>query len=304
MLQMFEEYAAGRVLTIQTGKTRKAKKAAGKKKQKKPVGAESKGDEEYKGENEAENEEEDMEINEDEEDEDEPEEYDDEKVEKQATFLSEVGNLADYPVVSNYCLILRDSDIFTDPALVPFATSYFSRIVNQLKAEWIFFQVDYLSTFHGLFQNQEFTTNARYSPLFEILKKIVNKFFELSKINHLLFVEALFRIPNWTCREQILSNYQGFLQPGGAGGSEEQKIESERIEILPPKKKIEWSEADDLLLIENYHTFKPMDNCYVLLKNMLQDPEKTIEKVSDFSLKGGSKKHKKPRLRSEWKNCR
>eukprot|EP00826_Nyctotherus_ovalis_P034717 TRINITY_DN2913_c0_g4_i2.p2 TRINITY_DN2913_c0_g4~~TRINITY_DN2913_c0_g4_i2.p2 ORF type:complete len:147 (+),score=59.69 TRINITY_DN2913_c0_g4_i2:794-1234(+) len=138
--------------------------------------------------------------------------------------------------------------------------------MNQLKAEWIFFQVEYLNIFHMLLNNTEVATNIKFNPLLDLIKKIVAKFFELAKTNRLLFVEALFRIPSYVAKDEIISNYEGFLEY-------EQRY-GEGI-----KENVSWSKKDDLLLVENYFNVKMLENCYELLSDILQDPLKTHDKV-------------------------
>jgi timeless len=190
-----------------------------------------------------------------------------EPVEKLFTFLNELADLVNYNVISNYCLLLKDLDILHEKSLTSFITSFFGRVMNQLKAEWVFFQVDYLNIFNMLLHNTEVTTNIKFNPLIDLIKKIISKFFQLGKTNHLLFIEALFRIPSHVAKDEILSNYEGFIEF-------EQNNRYER-----QKEIINWSKKDDALLIENYFNVKMLENCYELLSDILQDPLKTKDKV-------------------------
>lgn len=278
-MQMLEEYSTGRVLHIQTGRIRKIKNT-----QKKSKPADEENSEENDGEwKEGDPEpdfggdapiEEDIVDDEEEEDRNEIEEH----VEKSFNFISETASMVEYPVISSYCIMLRDLDILKEPTLVPFIANFFTRVVNQLKAEWIFFQVDYMNIFNEILQNSEITSNARFSALVEIIKKIVGKFFELSKTNHLLFVEALFRIPNRTMKEEILGNYEAVINMEGGNEDEKDNEHFERAEILKDSKAI-WSEADDEYLIEHYPTLKNLENCFTDLAKFLKDPLKTQENV-------------------------
>jgi len=235
---MLEEYSAGRVLTVRAEGTKRAKKS------KKSVLEEEL---EYGSESE-------------------------EPAEKLFSFLNELADLVNYNVISNYCLLLKDFDVFREKSLISFITSFFSRIVGQLKAEWVFFQVDYLNIFNMLLTNTEITTNIKFNPLLDIIKKIIFKFFELGKTNHLLFVEALFRMPSYVAKDEILSNYEGFAEY-------EQNNRYEKQEEI-----VNWNKKDDTLLIENYFNVKMLDNCYELLSDILQDPLKTKDKVFSFIL--------------------
>lgn len=186
--------------------------------------------------------------------------------EKLFTFLNELASLANYDVVSNYCLLLRDLDVLAQKQLVPFIASFFSRVMNQLKAEWIFFQVDYLNTFNALLTNTEVAANIKLSPLLDLIKKIVAKFFDLGRTNRLLFVEALFRVPSHVAKDEIVSNYEGF-------------VEYEQRYGDGAKESVNWSKKDDLVLVENFFNVKMLENCFELLSDILQDPLKTHDKV-------------------------
>ncbi len=191
---MLEEYSAGKVLMIQTGRKRRAKQIA--KARKHPEGGEGSAGEE--------------------EEEEEEREEAEEEVEKQFNFASEMAGLVDYHVLTRYCELLTDPEFLEDPMLATYITSFFGRVVNQLKSEWVFFQADYLNTFNYVFQRPEMMGNARFAPLIETLKKIVARFFEAVKTNPLLITEALFRFPNRSHADEVLNNYEGAAVFSGA----------------------------------------------------------------------------------------
>lgn len=84
-------------------------------------------------------------------------------------------------------------------------------IVEDLQAKWIFYQMDFISIFY-LFLTNDDPFHQRDSVCKEI-KKTIRVIFqgvqETQKVNSLFFVEMLFRFPNFSIKENILSNYQG-----------------------------------------------------------------------------------------------
>ena len=62
--------------------------------------------------------------------------------------------------------ILRDKDYEKNPLLLDATTSFFSRVINQLKATFIFFQLDYLIVFHNIL-NENKVTNSLVRGLIE-----------------------------------------------------------------------------------------------------------------------------------------
>jgi len=108
--------------------------------------------------------------------------------------------------------ILRDKDYEKNPLLLDATTSFFSRVINQLKATFIFFQLDYLIVFHnilnenkvtnslvrGLIENPAITPNQKriedqLNKLKGNLHLIIREYVSLLQKNKLLAIESLFR---------------------------------------------------------------------------------------------------------------
>lgn len=96
MLEMLDEYSKGKVLTIQTQRKRKVKKAKKKGKKARDLNVENE-IEEFADE---------LDFSEDNEFEDESE--DEENVERQLNFVSELSVLVDYDVIQKYAYILQN----------------------------------------------------------------------------------------------------------------------------------------------------------------------------------------------------
>mmetsp|Transcript_4815 Transcript_4815/g.7249 ORF Transcript_4815/g.7249 Transcript_4815/m.7249 type:complete len:150 (+) Transcript_4815:406-855(+) len=143
MLEMLDEYSKGKVLTVQTQRKRKIKKA--KKKQQRKARQSSKqensGDLQEFGQQEDD-------IYFDSDDNEFGEEFsdDEENVERKFNFVSEISVLVDYNVITKYISVLKDYDhLKRNPQLVKACAHFFKRVVNQTKQTWIFFQASTLS---------------------------------------------------------------------------------------------------------------------------------------------------------------
>jgi len=139
MIEMLEEYSKGKVLTIQTQKKKKVKK----------VRQQGQNEDEDDGDfdpNEGEKERDVMDDDDslaEESDDDHEEKF----VERSFNFVSEISIFVDYAIISKYLYIIRDKDYMKNPLLLQAVLTLFKRIMNQIKAGWIFFQFEYLLIF-------------------------------------------------------------------------------------------------------------------------------------------------------------
>jgi hypothetical protein len=58
--------------------------------------------------------------------------------------------LAEYTILDKILPLLTDANIVERPELVKFITVFIGKIINLLKADWLFFQYDYLDIFDSL----------------------------------------------------------------------------------------------------------------------------------------------------------
>ena len=65
--------------------------------------------------------------------------------------------------------------------------------MNDLNADWLFFQMDYLSLFNTILQNAQISNNKDFKEYISLLTKIVQSFFKKLEGNSFLLVESLFR---------------------------------------------------------------------------------------------------------------
>lgn len=169
---MLEEYSKGKVMTIQTDRRIKKKKLKAKKKKQAAKrknqeaheeGAEFNGEE---GENGGNPEDEpykeyaegqpaeavpEEEEEEDDEDDDEDEEQTEEFKERKFNLASEFAILVDYQVVTKMLHAISGKRLETNSESINSSIIKFvSRIVNLLKADWFFYQIDYLLIFQDI----------------------------------------------------------------------------------------------------------------------------------------------------------
>lgn len=168
---LLESFSKGKILTIQTDKRIKRKKEVAKRKkdqeqeqenddfiERDPL--EGREDEEYDPLNKEsaklirENEENNNEDSEeDDEDEDENEEL---FQERKFNFMSEFAMIADYGVMTKMLNIIKGDNLLkNDKQLNLSVFKYLKKIIELMKADWMFFQIDYLNILHEIISNNE-----------------------------------------------------------------------------------------------------------------------------------------------------
>lgn len=101
MLSMLDEYSKGRVLKVETNKTRRVKKKS---------------------------------LEDIEEDDEYEQEYEDEKVERKFNFVGEFMNFCEYAIIDKYMLFLREPEHFeARPSLVKAVSTFLKRVYIQAK---------------------------------------------------------------------------------------------------------------------------------------------------------------------------
>jgi len=69
----------------------------------------------------------------------EDEEFSEEYQERVFNFISEISILVDYQVIQRYLQLLKGRAYTKDTFLLPAITSFFTRVIEQIKAPWIFY---------------------------------------------------------------------------------------------------------------------------------------------------------------------
>jgi uncharacterized protein YerC len=95
-----------------------------------------------------------------------------------------------------------------NPSVIKFISKIFDRITHTIKQPWIFYQMEYLYTFHALMNDQIFSQDLIFQALNNSLKAITKSFFETTRKNKLLAVESLFRFISPMIKDEILNNYE------------------------------------------------------------------------------------------------
>lgn len=243
MTDMLEEYSKGKVLTIQTQKKKKVKK------DKKERGDSE--DEEYNAANDYNDDPIEDQLSIDEESDDETSEK---FVERQFNFVSEISIFVDYTVISRYLQIIRDKDYRKNPLLLQAVIALFKRIMNQVRATWIFFQFEYMLVFQqvlnegsvnnslmkGINLNGPATTRVRQiealmSELKQIFVNIVRQYLDVFQKNKLLGVECFFRFASREHKDSILNNYENLAPTSEAIADEKDEDEYQHQDDSEPE---------------------------------------------------------------------
>ena len=114
--------------------------------------------------------------------------------ERIVNFASELAFLADYRVIDIIIKMIRPEKLETnEPAINQAIARYIKKVCTTLKADWLFFQIDYLIVFQEILNISNPKILMENHLLVETIRAIVKSFFELMKKNSLLGVECLFR---------------------------------------------------------------------------------------------------------------
>ncbi|CAD8117315.1 unnamed protein product [Paramecium primaurelia] len=96
---------------------------------------------------------------------------------KRCNFVSEFAIIVDYKVLEKYFFLIKEDKLLNNSSELNIAIyKYFQRILDTLKADWIFFQLDFLYIINSIIQNKQLTKKR-------------NQLFQLFKINRLMSVE-------------------------------------------------------------------------------------------------------------------
>lgn len=213
--------------------------------------------------------------------------------------------------------------------VVKYIIKLFGRIVNDLKSSWIFFQIEYLLIFNDLLNDKQFCSDLYFINLVNIINEIVNNYFKLMDTNRLLAVESLFRYSGPVERDYILNNYEISYSANIYNYDDEDldkrvvydegenyyntKNNDKDIEYeghINFEKEIEksiklrknsdlsipdlkqWTENEDILLIQNFIEFGKLKEYLDILDKLFQDKsKKDIKKrIKVLKLKKGEKK--------------
>ena len=153
---------------------------------------------------------------------------------------------------------MRGEKILLNKAAINDAVfGFIKRIVNDLNAEWIFYQIDYLTIFQEILSNDLVIATKRLKDYTNIIIKIVQSFFKKLETNSFLLVESFFRYNDFRQKDLILNNYIDELENNDLNdvleieGTQKNQMDEESIK---------WTQTEDKMLIDNYELFKTLDN--------------------------------------------
>jgi hypothetical protein len=182
--------------------------------------------------------------------------------ERKYNYYSEFSGFVDYQTIQKMLNLIRgEKMVWNHKRINQGVYNYIYRIVNDLAGEWIFFQMDFLSCFNEILQNEMIIFKKEHSQFVELIRKIVKSFFRHLQKNSLLTVESIFRFSDLATKDRILNNYD-FLQS---------IRQIEENEPVINKTVIPWSKEEDLILIENFEFYKTDKDPWLSLSNLLRD---------------------------------
>ncbi|EAR94710.2 Yip1 domain protein (macronuclear) [Tetrahymena thermophila SB210] len=277
---LLESYSKGKVLTLQTDKLVKKKKKKVNSKSKKALERQLQSEMNdfiEKDPNEGQEDDEDFNPNkeleiqnvekkEDAYDEDDDEDSDDDGPqfqERKYNLQSEFAILADYNVILKVLQLIQGDKILTNsPNLNNAVYKFIQRITDLLKADWILYQVDFISIIQEICSNQEIKMRLDCKKFIELFRKIIRNMFEKIKQNKLLLVEMLFRFTDATLKNSILCNYEDLEKNENEFDNILNENEAENADQQTILERKVWIEQEDRAIINNYETFKDLTNVF------------------------------------------
>ena len=264
LLEMLEDYSKSKMLYIQTHKVRQTSKKANQY-----------DDEEdalnYAGEQES------------------------QYIEKKFNFHAAVMEYANYEIITHLFSFLRTPQILDDE-IIQAISIFINRVIRQVKATWIFYQLNTLNEF-DLFLS-EYRKELRYISIVNAIKMVLRSFFDKCKENSMLPLEIMFPFPNKETKDDILTNYEyrGYANEDMSVQGSYQDDDENELEIEEFKKHIDqdgWSDDQDQKLIEYYEIFKDdMKTCFKKVGDIINKyPEAVEERLKQKNLLPKKKKN-------------
>jgi hypothetical protein len=186
----------------------------------------------------------------------------------------------DYDVVKNYVYLISVPESRKNADMLMVATRFFQRLVQQLKQTWIFYQLDTLTAFQRLL-NEDACNNplmrglsdgrselkskrleVATKALTDVITVIVRSFVEQTRLNAHLPVEALFRYQSKEIKDSILCNYQSGMNEVHHHDEnvvfEDESLNEEQEAEPVIDTKNQWTQEQDDILIDNYQQFSSL----------------------------------------------
>ena len=137
--------------------------------------------------------------------------------ERRFTYLTELGIFLDFDIINVHIEYLKQSSFPLKSKNFKISIlNFIRRIIEDLNAKWMFYQMDYLDIFSQFYFNKDpfFKKDEICEAIRELISYIFKGVREVCEINSLFPVEMLFRFNSFSVKENILTNYTGIKQIG------------------------------------------------------------------------------------------
>ena len=137
--------------------------------------------------------------------------------ERRFTYLTELGIFLDFDIINVHIEYLKQSSFpLKSKNFKLCILNFIRRIIEDLNAKWMFYQMDYLDILCEFYFNKDrfFVKDEICEGIRELISYIFKGIREVCEINSLFPVEMLFRFNNFSVKENILTNYTGIKQIG------------------------------------------------------------------------------------------
>lgn len=192
--------------------------------------------------------------------------------ERKFNYQTELAQFTDYPTISKMLdLIKGDSLLYNSKQLNKAVVNFITRIINDLEAIWIFYQMDFLTIFYDLINNETLRSKKGFKRLSKLIDRIIKGFFEVFEKNELVSVESLFRFSNIAMKDLIMNNYEmtDFAKDDFIADDDNEEETMNIHELV-------WTSEQDTILVNNYDLVKgqksgDLKSVYSILSNMLKE---------------------------------
>lgn len=76
--------------------------------------------------------------------------------ERKFNFMSEFAMITDYAIIAKFLGLIRGDRLLRNRKEINMSVfKFMKRIVDLMKADWLFFQIDFLNVFHEIISNNE-----------------------------------------------------------------------------------------------------------------------------------------------------
>ena len=129
-----------------------------------------------------------------------------------------------------------------------FVYNYMKRIIDDLEADWMFFQHDFLTIFFEISSNELLKKGSIAKPICELITRVFTSFMKSFAKNELIAAEILFRFGSLESKDEILNNYE---REANFHDQKNLKTEADDLDFQEMTDNIEWSDIE-LKILKSY----------------------------------------------------